>query len=182
MKKDFGQTLSPASLFWCVFKNLDRHIHKVSFLHAMYATLLVPKAPCVLNWVRSLKKKYLHKKKDLTKIKNAIWKSETRSFQQCMGCLSKFLSEHNKKWSESFMGQTPLFEVLTNIEYVCPPIGPLNHAHHGANSAALLPGCMRNRMPCVCHSGVGGRLIWNQLSGGQLISTQSIPPRIGLRF
>ena len=23
------------------------------------------------------------------------------------------------------MGQTPLFEVLTDTEYVCPPIGPL---------------------------------------------------------
>jgi hypothetical protein len=47
------------------------------------------------------------------------------------------------------MGQTPLFEVLTDTEYVCPPIGPLNHAHHGANSAALLPGCMQKRAPCV---------------------------------
>ncbi len=35
---------------------------------------------------------------------------------------------------------------------------------------------MQNRFPCICHSGVGGRLIWNQLSGDQLISTQSIPP------
>jgi hypothetical protein len=57
------------------------------------------------------------------------------------------------------MGQTPLFEVLTDTEYVCPPIKPLNHAHHGANSAALLPGCTRNRAPCVCQSGVGGRSI-----------------------
>ncbi len=37
---------------------------------------------------------------------------------------------------------------------------------------------MRNRFPCVCCSGVGGRLIWNQLSGDQLISTQSIPPQL----
>ncbi len=58
------------------------------------------------------------------------------------------------------MGQTHLFEVLTNTEYyVCPPIGPLNHAHHGTDSAALLPGRMRNRFLCVCRSGVGGRLI-----------------------
>ncbi len=57
------------------------------------------------------------------------------------------------------MGQTPLFEVLTDTEYVCPLIGPLNHAHHGADSAALLPGRMRNRAPCVCPSGVGERLI-----------------------
>jgi hypothetical protein len=59
------------------------------------------------------------------------------------------------------MGKTPLFEVLTDTEYVRPPIRPLNHAHHGADSAALLPGCMQNRTSCVCHSGVGGRLIWN---------------------
>jgi hypothetical protein len=37
VKKHFGQTFSPASFFWCVFKNLDSHRHKVSFLHAMYA-------------------------------------------------------------------------------------------------------------------------------------------------
>jgi hypothetical protein len=29
---------------------------------------------------------------------------------------------------------------------------------------------------CVCCPGVGGRLIWNWLSGDQLISTQSVPP------
>ncbi len=106
---------------------------------------------------------------------NTIWKSKTRSFQWCIGCLSNFLSEHNKNLGESYMGKTPLFEVLTNTEYICPPIGPLNHAHHGANSTALLPGCMWNRMLCVCCSGVGGRLIWNWLSWDQLI-TQSIPP------
>jgi hypothetical protein len=59
-----------------------------------------------------------------------------------IGCLSIFLSEHNKKIGESYMGKKNLFEVLTNTEYVRPPIGPLNHAHHGADSAALLPGCM----------------------------------------
>jgi hypothetical protein len=80
------------------------------------------------------------------------------------------------------MGQTPLFKVLTDTEYVCPPIGPLKHDHHGADSAALLPGRMRNRAPCVCRSGMGGRSIQNQLSGDQLISTQSIPPLLGLRF
>ena len=37
---------------------------------------------------------------------------------------------------------------------------------------------MQNRFSCVCHSGVGKRLIWNQLSEDQLISTQSIPPRL----
>jgi hypothetical protein len=37
VKKHFGQTFSPASLFWCDFKNSDRRRHKVSFLHAMYA-------------------------------------------------------------------------------------------------------------------------------------------------
>jgi hypothetical protein len=37
---------------------------------------------------------------------------------------------------------------------------------------------MQNRFPCICRSGVGGRLIWNQLSGDQLISTQSIPPQL----
>ncbi len=52
------------------------------------------------------------------------------------------------------------------------------HAYHCADSAALLPGCMRNRFPCVCRTEVGGRLIWNQLSGDQLISTQSIPPQL----
>ncbi len=36
MKKHFGQTFSPASRFWCVYKNSDSHRHKVSFLHAMY--------------------------------------------------------------------------------------------------------------------------------------------------
>ena len=55
-------------------------------------------------------------------------------------------------------------------------------AYHGAGSAAELPGRMRNRFPCVCRSGVGGRLIWNRLSGDQLISTQSIQPWLGLRF
>jgi hypothetical protein len=57
------------------------------------------------------------------------------------------------------MGQTPLFEVLTDTEYVCPPIGPLNHAHHGTDSVALLPRHMQNRALCVCRSEVGGRLI-----------------------
>ncbi len=37
---------------------------------------------------------------------------------------------------------------------------------------------MQNRFPCVCRSGVDGRLIWNRLRGDQLISTQSIPPRL----
>jgi hypothetical protein len=72
--------------------------------------------------------------------------------------------------------ETPLFAILTDTEYVCPPIGPLSYAHHGADSTALLPGCMQNRFPCVCHSGVGRRLIWNWLSGDELISTQSISP------
>ncbi len=82
------------------------------------------------------------------------------------------------------MGQTPHFWGTDRywIRYVCPPIRPLNHAHNGANSAALLPGCMWNMAPCVCRSGVGRRSIWNQLSGDQLISTQSIPPRLSLRF
>ncbi len=75
------------------------------------------------------------------------------------------------------MGRIPLFAILTNTEYVCPPIGPLNHADHGANIAALLPGRIQNRFSCICHSRVCGKLIWNQLSGDQLISTQSIPPR-----
>jgi hypothetical protein len=30
----------------------------------------------------------------------------------------------------------------------------------------------------MCLPGVGGRLIWNQLSGDQLISTQSTPPQL----
>ncbi len=75
------------------------------------------------------------------------------------------------------MGQTPLFAILTDTEYVCPPIG-LNRAHHCADSAALLPVCMQIRFPCVCRSGVGKRTIWNWLSGDQLISTQSIPPQL----
>jgi hypothetical protein len=58
------------------------------------------------------------------------------------------------------MGQTPLFKVLTDTEYVCPPFGPLNHAHHGANSAALLPGRMQNRAPWVCRSGVVMENVW----------------------
>ncbi len=94
-------------------------------------------------------------------MENTICKSKTRSFKRCIGCLSKLLLKHNKKLGESYMGKTPLFEVLTDTEYVCPPIGPLNHAHHGDDSAALLPGCMQNRTLCVCHSGVGRRLIWN---------------------
>jgi hypothetical protein len=57
------------------------------------------------------------------------------------------------------MGKTPLFAILTNTEYVCPLIGPLNHAHHSTNSASLLLGCIQNRFLCVCHSGVGRRLI-----------------------
>ncbi len=40
-------------------------------------------------------------------------------------------------------------------------------AYHGADSAAILLGRMRNRFSCVCRSGVGGRLIWNRLSGDQ---------------
>jgi hypothetical protein len=32
-------------------------------------------------------------------------------------------------------------------------------AYHGADSAAVLLGRMRNRFSCVCRSGVGGRLI-----------------------
>jgi hypothetical protein len=39
---------------------------------------------------------------------------------------------------------------------------------------------MRNRFPCICRSGVGKRLKWNQLSGDQLISTQSISPQLFL--
>ncbi len=146
-------------------------------------TLWCPKCP--VYWIEYVFRKieYIFRRKKstiffLTKMENTIWKSKTRSFQQYMGCLNKFLSEHNEKWSERFIGQTPLFEVLTDTEYVCPPTGHLNHAHHGANSAALLPGCMWNRFLCVCHSGVGRRLIWNWLSGDQLISTQSIPPQL----
>ncbi len=94
--------------------------------------------------------------------------SKTRSYQRrTYHRLPK--SEHNEKLGESYMDKTPPFEVLTDTEYVCPPIWPLNHAHHGADSAALLPGRMRNRTPHVCRSGVGGRLIWNWLSGDQLI-------------
>ncbi len=52
------------------------------------------------------------------------------------------------------------------------------HGYHGTNSAAILPGCMQNRFLCVCHSGVGRMLIWNWLRGDQLISTESIPPRL----
>jgi hypothetical protein len=37
---------------------------------------------------------------------------------------------------------------------------------------------MQNRFPCVCCSGVGRRMIWNRLSGDQLISTQSISPQL----
>ncbi len=76
------------------------------------------------------------------------------------------------------MGKAPFFAILTDTKYVCPPIGPLNNAHHGADSTAILPGHMRNRFPCVCHSEVDERLIWNQLSRNQLISTQSILPRL----
>jgi hypothetical protein len=57
------------------------------------------------------------------------------------------------------MGQTPLFAILTNTENVCPPIGPLNHTYHGANSAALLPDACGTSFLCVCRSGVGRRLI-----------------------
>ena len=84
----------------------------------------------------------------------------------------------NKNEVKATWGKPPFSAILTNTEFVCPPIESLNHAHHGTNSAALLPGCMWNRFLCVCHSGVGGRLIWNQLSGDQSIFTQSILPQI----
>ncbi len=117
-------------------------------------------------------------------MKNTIWKSKTRSFQWYIGFLSNFLSEHNEKWSESFMGQTPLFAILTDTEYICPLIGPLNHAHHGANSAALLPGCMRNSVHLPLWGGqrvVLKMIEWrsNDLHSINSISTHfwvSIPP------
>ncbi len=112
------------------------------------------------------------------KMTNTIWKSKTRSFQQYMGCLSKFLSEHNKKWNEIFMGQTPLFAILTNTEYISPPIGPFNHAHHGAISAALLWGCIQNRFLWICCSGVGERfeINWSPLNQFHLHSLPRFYP------
>jgi hypothetical protein len=53
----------------------------------------------------------------------------------------------------------------------------LQHAYHGTDSPALLPGSMRNRFPCVCHSGMCGKLIWNHSSGDEVIFTQLLPPR-----
>ncbi len=52
----------------------------------------------------------------------------------------------------------------------------LQHAYHGADSAALLPGRMRNRLWCLFCSGVGGKLVWNWSSGDEMISTQLLPP------
>jgi hypothetical protein len=44
--------------------------------------------------------------------------------------------------------------------------------YHGADSTAVLLGRMQNRFLCVCRSGVGGRLIWNRLSGDQSLLNQ----------
>ncbi len=50
------------------------------------------------------------------------------------------------------------------------------HAYHGANSAALLPGSMRNKFQCFFCSGVDRKLIWNWLSGDEVIPTKLPPP------
>ena len=50
------------------------------------------------------------------------------------------------------------------------------HAYHGANSAALLPGSMWNKFQCFFCSGVDRKLIWNWLSGDEVIPTKLPPP------
>ncbi len=61
---------------------------------------MVPKAPWVLNRVRFSKKK-IHEKRF-----NKKWRTPSERARQDLfsgiGCLSKFLSEHNKKLGESF--------------------------------------------------------------------------------
>ena len=64
-----------------------------------------------------------------------------RSFQWCMGRLSKFRRDHYYKLGTSYMVPTP--------QYSMPVSTLLQHAYHGTNSAALLPGCMRNRLWCL---------------------------------
>ncbi len=101
---------------------------------------LLPRTPYVLNWVQFEKKNmFLWKIKIKQKWKKPPerekWDLSNGTWFACI-----FLSKHEEKWGESYMRQTPLCATLTDTEYVCPLIGPLNHAHHGANSAALLPG------------------------------------------
>jgi hypothetical protein len=77
------------------------------------------------------------------------------------------------------MAETPLYQQWQLLHHDNGKDACNNKpAYHDANSAGQLPGCMQNRFLCVCCSGVGGRLIRNQLSGDQFISTQSIPPEL----
>ena len=83
-------------------------------LAGMKATWVCSETKGNVSFLGNLGLKYYYrvaKNIDLTKMENTIWKSKTRFFQRFMCCLSKFLSEHNKTWSEIFMGQTPLFKV-----------------------------------------------------------------------
>ena len=69
------------------------------------------------------------------------------------------------------MGQTPLLRILTDTEYICPLIGPLNHAHHGTDSAALLPG------PVFFLLWGGRKVDFELIEWRSNVSTQSLPLR-----
>ncbi len=112
-------------------------------------SLAVLQPPFRLNSVVFAKWNISSKKKPITKMKKTLWKSLTRSFWRYMGCLSKFLSEHYEKLSTSSMGWTPPPKRLTNWHFSFLFFIVIKHAHHGADSAALLPGHMWNRIPCV---------------------------------
>jgi hypothetical protein len=51
----------------------------------------------------------------------------------------------------------PKNKKMTRPSSFRPLIGPGTQANHGVDSAALLPGCMRNRFRPFCCSGVNRR-------------------------
>ncbi len=99
-------------MYGCMAKVLRRRYWQISL------TVLQP--PFRLNSVGFAKWNISLKKKPITKMKKTLGKSSTRSFQRYMGCLSKFLSEHYKKLSESYVGRTPPPKRLKRLKLLIP--------------------------------------------------------------
>ena len=55
------------------------------------------------------------------------------------------------------------------------PIGSSSWADHGANSAALHPGCMRIRFWSFSHFGGGGMWVWSWFHGAQKTPPKRLP-------
>ena len=94
----------------------------------------------------------------------------SRRIEWYMGYLYKFLRQIGPTTGSKFtiIYEKFLKKKLNRHLSFSPPIGPQTHANHGADSAALLPGCMRNKFWCFCCSGVSGRQVWRQFCEAQI--------------